>query len=67
MSFAEIITELPRLSRPVRRDLARRIFDMEDEEATLLREIDQRADERFLMLDAMEEEDGKGRRPVKFG
>ena len=59
MSFAEIITELPRLSRPERRDLARRILDMEDEEATLLRETDQRADERFLMLDAMEEEDGK--------
>ncbi len=59
MSIAEIITELPRLTRPERRELARRLFDIDDEEAALLRETDQRADERFLMLDAMEEEDGK--------
>ena len=59
MSLAEIVTELPKLTRPERRELARRIFDMDDEEVSLLRETDQRADERFLMLDVMEEEDGQ--------
>lgn len=59
MSLAEIVNELPKLKRAERRELARRLFEIDDEEATLLAECDRRADERFLMLDAMEEEDGK--------
>jgi hypothetical protein len=59
MSLAEIVNELPKLKRAERRELARRLFEIDDEEAQLLAECDQRADERFLMLDAMEAEDGK--------
>ena len=57
-SASEIIAELPKLSRTERRQLAVAIFDLE-EEADLLRDCDRRADERFRMLDVMEEEDGK--------
>jgi hypothetical protein len=59
MSLAEIVNELPKLKRTERRELARRLFEIDDEEATLLADCDRRADERFLMLDAMESEDGK--------
>ena len=58
MSASEIIAELPKLSRMERRQLAVAIFDLE-EEADLLRDCDRRADERFRMLDMMEEQDGK--------
>jgi len=58
VSASEIIAELPKLSRTERRQLAVAIFDLE-EEADLLRDCDLRADERFRMLDVMEEEDGK--------
>ncbi len=59
MSFVEIVQELPRLNRRERRELALRLFEAEDEETTILTDCDQRADERFLMLDKMESEDGK--------
>ena len=58
VSASEIIAELPKLSRTERRQLAVAIFDLE-EEADLLRDCDRRADERFRMLDMMEEQDGK--------
>jgi hypothetical protein len=58
MSASEIIAELPKLSRTERRKLAVAIFELE-EDADLLRDCDRRADERFRMLDKMEEEDAK--------
>ena len=58
MSKAEIIAELPRLSHRERREIIQCILDME-QEAQLLADCDRRADERFLMLDAMEAEDGQ--------
>lgn len=58
VSASEIIAELPKLSRTERRQLAAAIFELE-EEVDLLRDSDRRADERFRMLDVMEEEDGK--------
>ena len=58
MSKAEIIAELPRLSHRERREILQCILDME-QEAQLLADCDRRADERFLMLDAMEAEDGQ--------
>ena len=59
MSLAEIVDELPKLKRDERRELARRLFDFADEDAVVLAECDHRADERFLMLDALEKEDGQ--------
>ena len=59
MSFAEIVKELPTLKRDERRELARRLFDFADEEAAFLTDCDRRADERFLMLDALEAKDGQ--------
>ena len=53
-----MIAELPKLSRKERRQLAVAIFELE-EEADLLRDCDRRADERFRVLDMMEEQDGK--------
>jgi len=58
MSTSEILAVLPKLSREERRRLAAAIFDLEDE-ADVLRDCDRRADERFRMLDLMEEEDGQ--------
>lgn len=58
MSTSEIIAELPKLSRKERRRLAAAIFELE-EDADLLRDCDRRADERFRVLDVMEEEDGQ--------
>ena len=59
MSKAEIAAELSKLPREDRRELARLIFERE-EDAGVLRECDVRANERFLMLDALEAEDAKG-------
>ena len=56
MSKAEIAAEISRLPRAERRDLARLIFEME-EDADVLRECDRNANERFLMLDALEAKD----------
>ena len=58
MSKSEIAAELSKLSRSDRRELARLIFEME-EDAQVLRECDGRANERFLMLDTLEAEDAK--------
>ena len=60
MSKTEIAAELSKLSPKDRRKLARLIFEME-EDAEILRECDVRANERFLMLDALEAEDAKSR------
>ncbi len=66
MSASEILAELPKLSREERRRLAAAIFDLE-EEADLLRDCDRRADERFRMLDVMEEQGAQvRRRRMKF-
>lgn len=53
MSKADIIAELPRLSHQDRRELIRRILEIE-QDAQLLRDVDARANECFLMLDKME-------------
>jgi len=58
MSKAEIAAELIKLSLKERREVARLIFEME-EDAEVLRECDRNANERFLMLDAMEADDAK--------
>jgi hypothetical protein len=58
VSASEIFAELPKLSHKERRRLAAAIFDLE-EEAALLRDCDRRADERFRMLAAMEEQDAQ--------
>ena len=59
MSLAEIVNELPKLNHGERRELARRIFEIEGEEAVILADCDRRANERFSMLDAMEAPDGR--------
>ena len=56
MTSREIMEELPRLSHHERREIVKQILSIE-EEAELLADCDRRADERFLMLDAMEAED----------
>jgi hypothetical protein len=53
MSTAEILAELPNLSREDRRRILERILGMEDE-AESLEAIRRTADEAFQMLDAME-------------
>ena len=58
MSRAEILTEIPKLSHAERREIMRCIIQAETEAATLA-ECDQRALERFQMLDAREAEDEK--------
>lgn len=58
MSAGEIIAEIPRLSHEERREIMRRIFEIE-QDATTLAECDHLALERFQMLDAMEAEDEK--------
>ena len=59
MSLAEIVQELPKLKRDERRELVRKLFDFADEETVVLADCDRRADAQFLVLDAMEAEDGK--------
>ncbi len=58
MSKAAIIAELPRLSHRERREIIECILAME-REAQVLADCDRRADERFLLLDAMEAENGQ--------
>ena len=58
MSRAEIISEIPKLSHEARREIMRCIIEA-DEDARTLADCDQRALERFQMLDAMEAEDEK--------
>ena len=53
MSAAEIMAELPRMTVRERREIARRLFDLEaDTEA--LRTADETADQAFQILDQME-------------
>jgi len=56
MSTAEILAELPKLSREDRRRILERILEME-EEAGSVEAIRHTADEAFRILDAMEAED----------
>ena len=56
MSTAEILAELPRLSREDRRRILDRILEME-EDAASVEAVRRMADEAFQMLDAMEAED----------
>jgi hypothetical protein len=58
MSKTEILAELPHLSHRERREIIECILDME-QEAQILADCDRRADERFLMLDTLEAEDGQ--------
>jgi hypothetical protein len=56
MTAAEILAELPKLSREDRRRILDRILEMEDEAESV--ETSRRmADEAFQILDAMEAED----------
>lgn len=56
MSAQEIIAELASLTPKERREVARKIFEMEDE-TQILADCDRRADENFQILDRMEAED----------
>jgi len=60
VSKAEIIKQLPKLSRRDRREIARPMFEIEDSQS-ILADSDQRANERFLMLDDLEAKHGKAR------
>jgi len=51
-----IIAEIPKLPHAARREIMLRIIETE-EDAAILAECDQRALERFQMLDAMEAQD----------
>ncbi len=56
MSTAEVLAELPKLSRQECRRILDRILEIE-EEAESVEAIRRTADEAFLMLDTMEAED----------
>lgn len=56
MTTAEILSELPRLSRQDRRRILDRILEIEDE-AEVLEASRRMADEGFQILDIMEAED----------
>ena len=53
MSAAEIMAELPRMTVRERREIARRLFDLEAD-AEALRTADETADRAFQILDQME-------------
>jgi len=53
VSKTEILKALPKLSERDRREIARLIFEIEDDERILV-DCDRRANEQFLMLDALE-------------
>jgi hypothetical protein len=52
------MVELSRLTHAERREIMRRLLELE-QDSELLSDCDRRADERFLILDAMEAEDGQ--------
>jgi hypothetical protein len=56
MSAAQILTELPRLSHVERREIVRRLIELE-EDAQALADADRRADANFQLLDALEAQD----------
>jgi hypothetical protein len=53
MSTAEIIAELPRMSASERREIARRLVELETD-ADALKTADETADQGFQILDQME-------------
>lgn len=53
MSAAEIIAELPKMSVPERREIARRLLELEAD-ADALRTADEIADQGFQILDQLE-------------
>ena len=53
MSAAEIMAELPRMTVRERREIARRLFDLEAD-AEALRTADETADQAFQILDQLE-------------
>ena len=55
MSAAEIIAELPRMSVRERREIARRLLELEAD-AEALRIADEVADQSFQILDQMEDD-----------
>jgi len=57
MSKAEIVAEIPKLSHQDRREIMRRLIEVE-EDAETLAECDRLALERFQSLDALEAADG---------
>ncbi len=57
-SDQEILAELARLDHRDRREIARRLFEIEAGAQTLA-DCDPRADEHFLMLDALEAQDAQ--------
>ena len=59
MSFAQVIEELPALTRPQRREVALRLFEMEATEAEAgdIAVCEYSAAMGFALLDAMEAED----------
>jgi hypothetical protein len=59
MSLSEIIDELPRLSHQERRELCRRVIDLESEHEDMMLS-DHIAREGFAMLDRMEAEQEAG-------
>ncbi len=61
MSKTEILAALPRLDHRERREIARALFDIEADAQTLA-DCDRRADEQFLMLDALEAKDTQAKR-----
>jgi hypothetical protein len=52
---------LPRLDHRERREIARALFDSESDAQTLT-DCDRRADEHFLMLDALEAQNAQAKR-----
>ena len=61
MSATEIISELPNLTHAERRQIAQRLFELETA-AQVLADCDRRANDNFLLLDAMEAEDARNQR-----
>jgi hypothetical protein len=57
----EILAELARLDHRDRREIALRLFEIEAD-AKILQDCDRRADEHFLMLDALEAQDAQTKR-----
>ena len=59
MSFAQVLEELPTLTRPQRRELSLRLFEIQSSEAEAddIAVCEHSAAMGFAMLDAMEAED----------
>ncbi len=66
MSTNQIIEGLPKLTHEQRREIARRLFELE-EEAHTMADCDRRANANFLLLDAMENHDARDHKIEFFG